>query len=176
MLYWYQALAGRVDDDLAWKVALMWQSDDMTVAAKDGGVCVSSTVRFDTAAKDLVTAAFTAWAAAAPQASATTIDLAAPAAGPVVVTVNACDPGEAPTNDREFSLSLGGAPLRAEQYAAIMSAATPPADSLAACAVYGADAVTVDDERAMIDPVGGWKAPSGHKVDLKAAACANAGK
>ncbi len=173
MLFWYHALAGRVDDDLAWKVALAWQNDELTATPKDGGVCVAATVQFATAGKDLATAAFNAWAAAAPKASATTVAIKAPANGPVEVTVNACDPSEIATNDGKFSLSLGGAPLRAEQFADLMSKEPTPSDSLAACAVYNADVVTVADERAMIDPVDGWTAPANHKVDLKAAACAN---
>jgi hypothetical protein len=174
VLFWYHSLAGRVDTDVAWKTALAWQNDELEVTAKDGAVCVKGVVLFDPAAKDVVTAAFTGWASAAPPASTTTVTFALPAGAPMEITVNACDPGEVATNSQKPSLALGGAPLRAEQYATIMNVPSPPADSLAACAVYGADAVTLADERGMLDPVGGWTPPKNHKVDLKAAACVSA--
>jgi hypothetical protein len=173
MLFWYHALAGRVDDDVAWRVALAWQDDETTTAATSAATCTDAVVEFAAASADLVNVAFTAWAAAAPAASNTKVTVGAVDGGRIPVTVSACDPAKVPTNDGQFSLSLGGAPLRAEQFAELRTADAPPTEIVAACIVYSntADTISVKDERGLVDQVGGWVAFADHTVDPAAAAC-----
>lgn len=84
---------------------------------------------------------------------------------PAQLRIHACDPGDAvPTNDGSFRLSLGGAPLRAEQYRLMRATqATLPAATVA-CSVYAGDAISSGDERGLVDPVEGWAAPVTHPV------------
>ncbi len=164
MLYWYHALASRIGEDTAWQAALAWQDDEVSVVNSANGPCVFALVQVDPASLDSVTAAFRAWAAAAPGVSATTV---APAAGGSVMQlqINACDPGPGvATNDGHGYLALGGAPLRAEQYRQLLVAqpALPPAQ--AACAVYGGDSVSLADERGVIDNADGWPVPAAHPI------------
>jgi hypothetical protein len=174
MLFWYHALAGRVDDDLAWRVALAWQDDETSTEPANGASCATAAVKFDAAARQLVEAAFTSWAAAAPAASATKVTFGAAGGVSTSVTVNACDPGAVATSDAAFRPSLGGAPLRAEQYTRLLDGDEPPSDVVAACIVYSspADTISVADERGLVDQVGGWTAPDSHTIDPAArAAC-----
>jgi len=174
MLFWYHVLASRVDDDLAWRVALAWQSDQTATEINVDKYCTTGAVVFDAASVDLVTLAFTEWAAKAPAEAATTTKVSPSdgAAGTVTVTLSACDPGEAAvTNDGVPPLSLGGAPLRAEQFRILMDATPAPNADVAACAVYGADPVTGSDERGMLDGSTVWAAPAAHPApDLTACA------
>ena len=173
MLFWYHVLAARVDDDLAWRAALAWQSDETSTEINVEKYCTTGSIVFDAAATDLVTLAFSEWAAKAPAEAATTTKVAPAAGGTVTVTMSACDPGEqAVTNDGALRLSLGGAPLRAEQFRLLMDVTTPPNAEVAACAVYGGDAVSMNDERGMLDASTGWAAPAAHPApDL--AVCAD---
>lgn len=176
MLFWYHALAGRVDPDLAWRTALAWRSDTVVEPEVGGDACVSAEVRFaDTAATD-VAAAFFGFLGGAPKASSTTVTIDEPDATTktIAVRVSACDPGASvPTNDGRARLSLGGAPLRAAQYAAVVDGLTgADADELAACAVYGTDAVTTEDERPLVDGPDGWPRVAAHGTpDPTAAGC-----
>jgi hypothetical protein len=174
MLFWYHVLAARVDDDLAWRTALAWQSDETATEINVDKYCTTGSIAFDAADVALVTLAFTEWAAAAPAEAATTTKVAPAdsAAGTVTVTMSACDPGaQATTNDGAPRLALGGAPLRAEQFRLLMDGTSAPTAEVAACAVYGADPVSMNDERGMLDPSTGWAAPTAHPVP-DVAACA----
>ncbi len=163
MLFWYHVLAARVDDDLAWRAALAWQSDETSTEINVEKYCTTGSIVFDAAATDLVTLAFSEWAAKAPAEAATTTKVSPAGGDTVTVTLSACDPGEqAVTNDGALRLSLGGAPLRAEQFRLLMDVATPPNADVAACAVYGADSVSMNDERGMLDASTGWAAPGAH--------------
>jgi hypothetical protein len=158
MLFWYHALAARVGNDTAWRAALAWQADTVSFVG-DAKVCVTGLVQVDPAAHDFVYGVFSAWAAAAPAESSTQVG--APAAGQISVT--ACDPGElVASNDGRARLSLGGAPLRSEQFRQLAAAYPQLAPTQLACAVYGTDDVSPADERAVVDPVGGWTAPANH--------------
>ncbi|MBI4934167.1 MAG: hypothetical protein HY828_09835 [Actinobacteria bacterium] len=175
MLFWYHVLAARLDDDLAWNAALGWRGDEVS-ASGSGGTCVTGTIRIDDAHSAVAVAAFDAWAAAAPPESTTAVSSVPGQSGaPTAVTVTACDPGEAvPTNDSAPRLSLGGAPLRIEQYRRLMDSDDSLTPREAACAVYaGTDALTGDDERGMVDPVDGWTRPDSHPLpDPVASGCA----
>jgi len=158
MLFWYHVLAARVGNDTAWRAALAWQADTVSFVG-DAKVCVTGLVQIDPAAHDFVFGVFSAWAAAAPAESSTQVG--APAAGQI--SVSACDPGElVASNDGRARLSLGGAPLRSEQFRQLTVAYPQLTQTQLACAVYGSDDVTIADERAVIDPVGGWTAPANH--------------
>jgi len=159
MLYWYHVLAARLDSNTAWQAALAWGSDDVSVVGGLRGSCVTANITVDPAAVDGVTRAFQQWAAAGPAESQATVISAATGQ----VRVNSCDPGlDIATNDGRSRLSLGGGPLRAEQYRQLVAAQpTLPANQLA-CAVYGGDAVLLSDERGIIDGVAGWPAPATH--------------
>lgn len=162
MLFWYHVLASRIDNDLAWQAALAWRGDSVSTVDSIEGLCVVANINVTPVLFDTVTGAFQQWAASSPVASKAAVTSAVNEAG-AQVTVNSCDPGEAvPTNDGRGRLSLGGAPLRAEQYRQLLTeqAALPP--SQAACAVYGGDVVSLADERSVIDPVSGWPAPAAH--------------
>ncbi len=178
MLFWYHALAGRVGDDLAWKVALAWEDDETATEPASGAACTDAVIEFDVASRDLVNAAFTQWAAAAPAASQTKVTFGEVDGQSTSVTVRACDPEKVATNDGAFSPSLGGGPLRAEQYAGLLESKDPPTDVVAACMVYSApsDTISAADERGLVDQVDGWAAPAAHPIDpATRAACEAAG-
>ena len=162
MLFWYHVLASRLDANTAWVTALAWQGDVVSTVAGINGVCVVANIIVDPAAIDATTRAFQQWAANGPAGAQASIT-AATVGDAAQLTVNSCDPGAAvPTNDGRPRLSLGGAPLRAEQYRQLFAAQpTLPAAQLA-CAVYGADGVSMTDERGVIDPVSGWPAAAAH--------------
>jgi hypothetical protein len=163
MLFWYHALASRIDDDVAWNAALAWLGDDVGFETQATGTCAVATLQVSPTAAPLVQAAFDQWAAAAPAASATSVAQVQGASGVVQFSIRACDPGEqVATNDGSFRLSLGASPLRTEQFR-LLRATQPTLDAVtAACAVYVADPVTMADERGLVDPAEGWAAPSAH--------------
>lgn len=162
MLFWYHVLAARVDDDLAWRAALTWLGDDVSTVTGGAGVCVTAVFQADPATASIADAAFQQWAAAAPaQAPATVVSSATPTTHQV--TVNACDPGPTvATNDGGPRLSLGGAPLRSEQFRTLLDQQPALGEPVAACAVYGADSVSIADERGIIDGLEGWTALAAH--------------
>ncbi len=176
MFFWYHVLASRVDADAAWRAALAWRGDSVSVVRGTSGVCVTALVQIDPASFDGAAGVFQAWAAGAPAESNTSVT-AVPGGAIGQLTVTACDPGEAvATNDGRVRLSLGGAPLRAEQYRQLQIAYPQLSPQQLACAVYGADAVTTADERSLIDPVGGWAAVAAHPAaDPNAAGCVGVG-
>ena len=90
------------------------------------------------------------------------------------MTVQACDAGaKATTGTAKARLSLGGAPLRAEQFRTARQKFPSATPAAVACAVYGKDKVTQADERNMVDPVDGWAAPTAHPAPNPAkGACA----
>jgi hypothetical protein len=162
MLFWYHVLAGRLDNDAAWQTALAWRGDVVSTVAGINGVCVVANISVDPAALDATTRAFQQWAAAGPAGATTTIT-SATVGTDAQVTVNSCDPGAAvPTTDGRSRLSLGGAPLRAEQYRQLYTAQPTLVAPQIACAVFGADAVSMADERGVVDPASGWPAPAAH--------------
>ena len=169
MLFWYHVLAARVDDDLAWRAALTWLGDDVSTVTGGAGVCVTAVFQADPASASVTDAAFQQWAAAAPaQAPATVVSSATPTTHQV--TVNACDPGPTvATNDGGPRLSLGGAPLRSEQFRTLLDQQPALGEPVAACAVYGADSVSIADERGVIDGLDGWTAPAAHPAPDPAA-------
>ncbi len=162
MLFWYHVLAARVDDDLAWRAALTWQGDEVSTVTGGAGLCVTAVFQADPTGASVADAAFQQWAAAAPaQAPATVVSSATPTTHQV--TVNACDPGPTvATNDGGFRLSLGGAPLRSEQFRTLLDQQPALGEPVAACAVYGADSVSMADERGIIDGLEGWTALAAH--------------
>ncbi len=174
MLFWYHALASRVDDDLAWRAALGWRGDEVRLDTTGTTMCVIAKVTIDAPVANIALFAFTAWAAAAPTQSGTTMTPATSADGRTTFAIHACDPGEGvPTNDGKTSLAFGGAPLRVQQFVELTVAKRSIAAAQAACAVYGEDPVTITDERPLFDPTSGWTAPSKHPApDPTSAACA----
>ena len=64
------------------------------------------------------------------------------------LTITACDPGaDQPTNNGLQHLTLGAAPLRAEQYRELLMAQPQLRPTQAACVLYGNDPVSLTDER-----------------------------
>ncbi len=175
MLFWYHVLASRLDVGTAWNNALAIQADDVVVTPGATGYCVAATLTVSAAALDGVTAAFAAWAGAAPAESATTV---IPSLDGSVgrIAISACDLGLAvPMNNGQVPLSLGGAPLRSEQYRLLRIADPALTNSQAACAVYGGDTVSAADERLVVDVTGSWPAPAAHPApDASRAECAAA--
>jgi hypothetical protein len=164
MLFWYHALAGRIDANTAWEAALAWQNDDLQVVANPAGACVVAHLQVAQTSLESVTAAFQAWAAAAPPASGTTVTLTTNGS-PMQLQINACDPGAGvPTAAGIGYLALGGAPLRAEQYRLLLEAQPTLPTTQAACAVFGGDPVSMADERGIMDNAEGWPAPASHPV------------
>ena len=163
MLFWYHALASRIDDDLAWNAALAWLGDSIVFEPQGAATCATATLQVSPTAAPLVQGAFDQWVSAAPPASAASVSQVQGASGVVQFNVRACDPGEAvATNDGSFRLSLGASPLRTEQFR-LLRATQPTLDApTAACAVYVVDPVTMADERGLVDPAEGWAAPSAH--------------
>jgi len=165
MLFWYHALASRVDTDLAWKAALAWQTDEVAGSVKVATFCTEASLSFDAASAEVVTAAFTAWAAAAPAGGKSAAQFEPVVGGLLPVKVQACDAGAAATAGApKARLSLGGAPLRAEQFRQLRVLHPEVPQPQVACSVYGADPLTKADDRNMVDPVGGWAAPKAHPV------------
>jgi P pilus assembly chaperone PapD len=174
MLFWYHALASRMDDDIAWRTALGWRGDDVRLDTTGSTMCVIAKVTIDAPVANVALFAFTAWAAAAPTQSGTTMTPTTAPDGRTTFAIHACDPGEGvPTNDGTTSLAFGGAPLRVQQFVELTLAKRSIASAQAACAVYGDDPVTIADERPLFDPTSGWTAPSKHPApDPTSAACA----
>jgi hypothetical protein len=174
MLFWYHALASRMDDDLAWRAALGWRGDDVRLDTTGTTMCVIAKVTIDAPVANLGLFAFTAWAGAAPTQSGTTVTSTTATDGRITFAIHACDPGEGvPTNAGTTSLAFGGAPLRVQQFVELTLAKRSIAAAQAACAVYGDDPVTLADERPLFDPTSGWTAPSNHPApDPASPACA----
>lgn len=168
MLFWYHVLAGRLDSDLAWRAALSWQDDSLSVERTAGRVCVSALFETDAVGGQLARAAFEQWSAASP--SPVTLLVTDRAADPstgeptgLQISVQVCDAGPSVNaHDGRSRLLLGGAALRAEQFVRLLEADETLARAQAACVVYGPDAVTVADERGVLDGLDGWAAPSTH--------------
>ncbi len=164
MLFWYHALAGRIDENTAWEAALAWQNDDVELVDSPSGACVVAHLQVAQSSLEPVTAAFQAWAAAAPPSSGTTVTLTTNGS-PMQLQINACDPGPGvPTTSGVGYLALGGAPLRAEQYRLLMDAQPTLPTAQAACAVFGGDPVSMADERGVMDNAEGWPAPANHPL------------
>ncbi len=162
MLFWYHALAGRIDENTAWEAALAWQNDDVSTVEGPTGVCVVAYVQVSQTSLDAVNAAFQAWAAAAPAGSGTTVTLTTDGS-PMQLQINACDPGPGvPTTPAAHYLALGGAPLRAEQFRLLLAAQPTLSAAQVACAVFGGDPVSVADERGVIENAEGWSGPASH--------------
>jgi len=162
MLFWYHALASRLDAATAWNTALAIQLDDVVVTAGATGSCVAALLTVNPASLDAVNAVFTAWAAAAPVESATTV-VPTLLDGIARVGISACDPGVAVlTNSQPAVLSLGGAPLRSEQYRLLLITQPTLTKAQAACAVYGGDNVSLEDDRLVGDTIEPWLRPAAH--------------
>ncbi len=162
MLFWYHVLASRLDVATAWNKALLIQGDDVVVTPGATGYCVAATLTVSPEALEGVSAAFTAWASTALAESATTV-VPSLADGVGRIALSACDVGLAVAmNNGQVPLSLGGAPLRAEQYRLVRIMQPTLTNAQAACAVYGADVVSASDERMVVDAVEGWTAPAAH--------------
>ena len=164
MLFWYHALASRIDENTAWTAALAWQDDEMSVVSSPSGSCVVANIQVDQASLEEVNSAFQSWAAASPAESGTTVTMTGSSSA-MQLQINACDPGPGvSTNSGASHLALGGAPLRAEQYRLLMESRPTPSSSQAACAVYGGDSVSMADERSVIEDENGWPAPANHPL------------
>ena len=162
MLFWYHVLASRLDVATAWNNALAIQADDVVLTPGATGYCVSAMLTVSPTALDGVTAAFTAWASTAPPASATTV-VPTLVDGIAHIGISACDLGlGVPTNNGQLPLSLGGAPLRSEQFRILLIAQPTLTKAQAACAVYDGDIVSASDERLVVDVVEGWLVPTAH--------------
>jgi len=172
-LFWYHVLATRLDPAPAWNNALALQRDAVVVEQSTGRYCVSAVLTVSADALPGVAAAFAAWAAAAPAESTTTVASSAVEGGGQVL-LSACDPGIAvATSSGAPTLTMGGAPLRSEQYRLLLVARPDLARTQAACAVYGGDNVSLADERWVVDGVEGWTAPAAHPTpDPNRAGCA----
>ena len=163
MLFWYHALASRVDANTAWTAALAWQDDEYSLVQEAAGTCVLALIHVDQASLDSANAAFQTWAAAAPPESRTTVTVATD--GSPTLQINACDPGPAvATNVGGLRLTLGGAPLRAEQFRILLESQPTVPAAQAACAVNGGDSVSWADERGVIEDENGWPAPANHPL------------
>lgn len=161
-LYWYHVLATRLDADTAWRTALALRSDSVSVVSGSAGVCATALLRFDPATVDGADAALATWAAGAPLESSTT---ASGVAGgePGEFEISACDPGDAvDTRASTPRPSLGGAMLRSEQFRVLRAARPELTDPRVACAVFGADPISVADDRPLLDGLEAWVAPSTH--------------
>jgi len=163
-LFWYHVLAARLDDDRAWTTSLLWHDDRVTSLETAGGVCVTG--EFSVLNRDLddALATFEAWAASAPPESITTVRADSVSVDLGVVSVSACDPGVGvPTNDGSVPLSLGGAPLRSEQFRTILTDDPSRLPQAVACQVWSAgDALSSSDERGVIDGPDGWSVVTNH--------------
>ena len=160
MLFWYHALAARVGNDTAWRAALGWRDDSVTFVRGDR-TCVTALVRIDPASYDIAVSAFQAWAAAGPVEAGTQVTTTDATTGQI--SISACDPGDSvATNDGRVRLTLGGAPLRSEQFHRLVATYPQLPATQLACAVFSGDGVSPGDERGVIDPVGGWAAPMAH--------------
>ena len=173
VLFWYHVLASRLDVATAWNNALAIQFDDVTVTPGGTGYCVAATLTVTAAALDGVSGTFGTWASLAPVESATTV-IPSLDGGIGHIALSACDLGLAvPMNNGQPPLSLGGAPLRSEQYRLLRINQPTLTSSQAACAVYYGDAIVATDERQVVDPLGGWTAPAAHSTpDPNRAECA----
>lgn len=170
MLFWYHALAARVGNDTAWRAALGWRDDSVSLV-QGARTCVTALVQVDQGSYDVALSAFQAWAAGAPAESGTSVS--GSGAATAQITISACDPGDAiATNDGRARLTLGGAPLRSEQFHRLTVAYPQLSATQLACAVFAGDAVSTGDERGLVDPVGGWAAPTAHPApDPNQAGC-----
>lgn len=169
VLYWYHVLAARIDDDLAWRTALTWRADAVTVIRTVDRVCVAGS--FESSSADLAPGAFAAWADGSPVA--VTLETTAVADG-VRISINVCDPGaRVVTNDGSSRLSLGGAPLRSEQFRRLREVNPELSWARLACIISVPDPISLADERGVIDAVDGWPAPAAHPTgDVAQPECA----
>lgn len=164
MLFWYHALAARVGTDTAWKAALAWKGDDIaiTTSTTPGVACMIANITVDRASLDSVARAFQEWASSAPVGQAPMVS-SADLGTDGQITISACDSADAAVVDLTGHASLGGAPLRAEQFRLLLLSAQPPLPAAqVACAVFGSDDITIADDRGVIDAVVGWQAPVNH--------------
>jgi hypothetical protein len=123
MLFWYYALAGRIDDTQAWSAAVHWMGDSTVVSTGGAAQCVDVKVAADDAGgAALLLGAFEAWAAAAPAESTTTV---APIEGNSIA-VRACDPGAAVAAQvpAKVPVAFGGAAVERALVQAADSAAS----------------------------------------------------
>lgn len=178
-LFWYHVLAARIDDDLAWRAAVGWENDEVASTRSGGAVCVTALFEADASAAAAATDAFGQWSALSPLpvSMLVTERAADPSTGAstgVQVSIEVCDPGtRIPTNDGSSRLLLGGAPLRIEQLRRLLDERPELSMAAAACIVGTGDAITILDERGVIDGVDGWAAPDGHPpLDPANPACA----
>jgi hypothetical protein len=107
MMFWYHALAGRMDEPAAWIAALAWAGDSTIVSSTTGRVCMESTISSsDEAGTMVLKATFDRWLAAAPAESSAAVEVV----GPLAVKVSSCDPGvQATTRPDTAALVAGGA-------------------------------------------------------------------
>lgn len=175
MLFWYHVLASRLDSATAWNSALAIQFDDVVSTPNATGHCIAAVLKVKPEAFDGVSAAFAAWATAAP-AESTTVVAPWNVNGDARIAINACDPGTTiATNHGVPPLTLGGAPLRSEQYRLLMAFQPFLAKAQVASAAYSSDSVLASDERWIVDAPEGWLAPAAHSSpDLGRADCAAA--
>jgi hypothetical protein len=123
MLFWYYALAGRIDDTQAWSAAVHWMGDSTVVSTGGAAQCVDVKVAADDAGgAALLLGAFEAWAAAAPVESTTTV---VPIEGNQIA-VRACDPGAAVAAQvpAKVPVAFGGAAVERALVQAADSAAS----------------------------------------------------
>ena len=161
-LFWYHAFSAHLDAESAWQLALALHSDNASVVSGTAGVCVTALLRFDATTTDATGVALATWAAGAPAESSTSV---APVAGgqPGEFQISACDPSDAlDTGAATLRPSLGGAPLRSEQYRVLHEARPELSAARIACAVFGVDPISAADDRNLVDGLDGWSVSSLH--------------
>jgi hypothetical protein len=115
-LFWYHALAARIDDRAAWTAITTVASDLTTVVVEPTRTCVD--VSFSAqAGLELLTAAFTEWAAAAPAGSE-----ASAAVRGTVLAVRTCEPAPGSAQSLVTTDLLGGAPAERQALALLVQA------------------------------------------------------
>jgi hypothetical protein len=177
MMFWYYVLASRIDDGQAWTAAVRWASDSIALAPPTPAQCVDANVgAADADGANVLLAAFTSWAAAAPIESTTTVSLIEGNQ----VAIRACDPGSAVTGllPVKVPVAFGGAGVeRALVQAAITAAsgATVDANCLVAAARARATPLTVPADDAPVLAVNWQPAYVTANIDLAAGCVAATG-
>lgn len=113
-LFWYHALAGRIDDANAWAAIATLGSDVTTVTADGGRTCVEGSLSAPDGLEPL-TAAFMEWAALAPAGSD-----ASTAVRGTVLAVRSCQPPGAAATAPDTGDLFGAAPIERQALATLV--------------------------------------------------------
>jgi hypothetical protein len=113
-LFWYHALAARIDDTKAWAAITTLGSDVTTVTAEGGRTCVEGSLSAPDGLEPL-TAAFMEWAALAPAGSD-----ASTAVRGTVLAVRSCQPAGASATAPDTGDLFGLAPVERQALATLV--------------------------------------------------------